>query len=134
MSEQAGEKTEKPTQKRLEEAYNKGQFARIAEVQTVFVLMAALTALMFSGRETWRIMANSQAAMLSHLHDTPVTLGTMQGYMITGVMVLGHCVWPVLTATVLAGLLAGGIQTRFRTTPEALGFNWERLNPAEGFK
>ncbi len=41
MSEQAGEKTEKPTAKRLEEALKKGQIARSPEVQTVFVLMAA---------------------------------------------------------------------------------------------
>jgi flagellar biosynthetic protein FlhB len=32
------------------------------------------------------------------------------------------------------GLLAGIIQNRFNTASEALGFKWERLNPAEGFK
>ncbi len=79
-------------------------------------------------------MANSQAAMLGHLHDTPVTLNAMQGYAFNGALVLGHCVWPVLLATMLGGLLAGGIQTRFRTAPEALSINWERLNPMEGFK
>ena len=72
--------------------------------------------------------------MLSHLHDTPVTVSAMQGYAIRGALVLGGCVWPVLVATMLAGLLAGGIQTRFRTSPEALEPNWERLNPVEGFR
>ncbi len=134
MSEHAGEKTEQATPKKLEEAHKKGQFARSPEVQTVFVLMAALAALMFSGRETWQLLANSQAAMLAHLHDTPVSLNAMQGYAITAAMVLGHCLWPILTATMLAGLLAGGIQTRFRTAPEALSINWGRLNPAEGLK
>ena len=42
MSEQTGEKTEKPTQKRLDEAIKKGQIARSPEVQTVFVLGGAL--------------------------------------------------------------------------------------------
>ncbi len=134
MSEHAGEKTEQATPKKLEEAHKKGQFARSPEVQTVFVLMAALAALMFSGRETWQLLANSQAAMLAHLHDTPVSLNAMQGYAITAAMVLGHCLWPILAATMLAGLLAGGIQTRFRTAPEALAINWGRLNPAEGLK
>jgi flagellar biosynthetic protein FlhB len=134
MSEQAGEKTEKASLKRLEEAYKKGQFARSAEVQTAFVLMAAMTALMFSGREMWGLVANTEVSLFSHLHDTPLSLNVMQSYAISSALVFGRCVWPVLAATVTAGLLAGGIQTRFRVAPEALGFNWEKLNPVEGFK
>jgi flagellar biosynthesis protein FlhB len=134
MSEHTGEKTEQASPKRLEEAWKKGQIARSPEVQTVFVLMAALLALTFSGGEIWRLMANTQAALLAHLHDTPVTLNAMQGYLINGVLVLGHCVWPIMLATVLGGLLAGGIQTRFRTAPEALRIDWSRLNPVEGLK
>ncbi|HET7624111.1 MAG TPA: EscU/YscU/HrcU family type III secretion system export apparatus switch protein [Verrucomicrobiae bacterium] len=134
MSEQVGEKTEKATPKKLEEAHKKGQFARSAEVQTIFVLMAALMALMFSGREIWRLMMYSQVAVLSHLHDTAISENAMQGYAITAALIFGRCVWPILAATMLGGLLAGGIQTRFRTAPEALAVTWERLNPVEGFK
>jgi flagellar biosynthetic protein FlhB len=134
MPEQNGDKTEKATPKKLEQAHNRGQFARSAEVQTAFVLMAALIALMFSGDEMWRLMATTQAQVLSHLHDTPLTLDAMQGYAISSALVLGHCVWPILSATMLAGLLAGGLQTRFRTSPEALEPNWGRMNPVEGFK
>jgi flagellar biosynthetic protein FlhB len=72
--------------------------------------------------------------MLSHLHDTPITVDAMQSYAITAALTFGHCVWPILAATMVAGLLAGGIQTRFRTASEALTINWERLNPVEGFK
>ncbi len=134
MSEQAGEKTEKASQKRLEEAHKKGQFARSPEVQTAFVLMSAMMALMFSGGEMWRLIANTQVSLFSHLHDTPLSLNVMQRYAINGALLFGRCVWPILAATVLAGLLAGGIQTRFRVAPEALGFNWEKLNPVEGLK
>jgi flagellar biosynthetic protein FlhB len=79
-------------------------------------------------------MCQSCISSLGHLHDTPLTLDAMQGYTITGVLALGHCVWPIMAATVVGGLLAGGIQTRFRTSSEALAVNWERLNPVEGFK
>lgn len=134
MSDQAGEKTEKPTGKRLEEALNKGQIARSPEVQTVFVMGGALMALGLTGGEMWRVMAQSCISIFSHLHDTAITVNGMQGYAIAGAMVLGHCVWPVMAATITGGLLAGGIQTRFRASPDALEINWERLNPVEGFK
>src|SRR5580692_408034 len=134
MSEQAGEKTEKATSKRLEEALKKGQIARSPEVQTVFVLGGAMLALGMTGGETWRTMAQSCMSTWGHLHDTPVTLDAMQGYTITGALALAHCVLPIMVATVTGGLLAGGIQTRFRASSEALEINWERLNPVEGFK
>jgi flagellar biosynthesis protein FlhB len=134
MPEQSGEKTEQATPKRQEEAFNKGQIARSREVQTAFVLIASLMALALSGHEIWRTLGDSQATMLSRLHETPLALDAMQGYAIQGALTLGKCVWPILVATVLAGLLAGGIQTRFRTSPEALTLNWERLNPVEGFR
>jgi flagellar biosynthetic protein FlhB len=134
MSDQAGEKTEKPTGKRLEEAINKGQIARSPEVQTVFVLGGALMALGMTGGEMWRMMGESCISIFSHLHDTPLTLDSMQGYALTCALVLGHCVWPVLAGTITGGLLAGGLQTRFRASTEALDINWARLNPVEGFK
>jgi flagellar biosynthetic protein FlhB len=98
------------------------------------VLGSAVAALSFSGRETWGVLANAMSGSLAHLHDTPVSLSAMQGYMINAMLVVAKCVGPILIATILGGLLAGGIQTRFQTTPEALGFNWARLNPVEGFK
>jgi flagellar biosynthetic protein FlhB len=44
------------------------------------------------------------------------------------------CAGPVLIGTALGGLIAGAIQNRFQTAPEALSPNWNRLNPVEGFK
>ncbi len=134
MSERGGEKTEQPSQRRLEEAFNKGQIARSPEIQTVFVLGAALMALVFCGAEMWRTMAVAMASMLGHLHDTPLTVSAMQSYAMNGALFLIHCVWPVLAATLTGGLLAGALQTRFRTTSEALTVSWERLNPMEGFQ
>jgi flagellar biosynthetic protein FlhB len=134
MSEQIGEKTEQPTVRHLEEALKKGQIARSREVQTVFVLMGGLLALKFTGAETWRLMSRTLVSSLSHLHDTPLSLNAMQGYTVSGVLLLGQCVWPVLAATLVGGLLAGGIQTRFRATSDVLGVDWQRLSPVEGFK
>lgn len=134
MAEQLGEKTEQPTPRRLEDAIKKGQIARSAEVQTVFVLFGAMAALMFAGREIWQQLVSATILTLSHLHDTAVTSSSLQGYGVSGVLILLKCVGPVVLATALAGLLAGGIQNRFQTASEVLSPNWNRVNPVEGFK
>ena len=133
MSEHAGEKTEQPTPRKLEEAQKRGQIARSPEVQTVFVLLGVICALSFTGRELWRTLAFSLASVLGHLHDTPISSNTLQAYAWKGAVVLLQCSAPVVLAALFSGLLAGGIQNRFSTASEALDFRWERLNPAEGF-
>jgi flagellar biosynthetic protein FlhB len=134
MSDHTGEKTEQPTPRRLEDALKKGQIARSAEVQTAFVLLGGVAALAFSGQEIWRQLVGSTVVSLGHLHDTPLSADALQGYAVTGVLVLLKCVGPVLLATALSGLLAGAIQNRFNSASEALTPDWNRLNPVEGFK
>lgn len=135
MSEESSaEKTEQPTQRKLEDAQKRGQIPRSAEVQTVVVLLAGLLALMFSGAETWGLMAGTFTNVLGHLHDTSVTTTSLQGYSIQLSIVLLRCVGPLVLATMIGGLLAGGIQTRFQTASEALQVNWERLDPAAGLQ
>jgi flagellar biosynthetic protein FlhB len=134
MSEATGEKTEQATPKHLEDALNKGQIARSSEVQTVFVLMGGMLALKFAGPETWRLMGNALVDSFSHLHNTPLSLNAMQGYTVSGALLLGRCLCPILAATMVGGLLAGGIQTRFRSTSDALRVDWERISPINGFK
>jgi flagellar biosynthetic protein FlhB len=134
MSEHTGEKTEQPTPRRLEDALKKGQIARSAEVQTVFVLFASLAALSFAGQETWRDLAGAAVAMLGHLHDTSISSTSLQGYAVSGTLLMIKCAGPIVLATCLAGLLAGAVQNRFNTASEALAPNWNRINPVEGFK
>ncbi len=134
MSEDAGEKTELPTQRRLDEAVNQGQFARSAEVQTVFVLFGSLMAIRFTGRTVWDSLATVQVSMLGHLNDMPLSLDAMQGYAVKSALVFSACVAPIVLTTMVSGLVAGGIQSRFQTASEALSVKWERLNPVEGLK
>jgi flagellar biosynthetic protein FlhB len=132
--QQTGEKTEQPTPRKLEEAIKKGQIPNSSEVQTVFVLMGALAALTFAGREIWQQFVNVTAMTLGHLHDTTITANSLQGYGVTAVFVVLKCVGPIILATALAGLIAGAIQNRFNTASEVLTPNWSRISPIEGFQ
>src|SRR5687768_9655045 len=105
MAEQRGEKTEQATPRRLEEAWKKGQFARSSEVQTVFVLFAGVLAILFTGRELWKTLGQLMYSTFAHLHETAVKLDGMQRFAIDSLMVAGACLWPILTAIAIGGLL-----------------------------
>lgn len=132
--EHAGEKTEQATPRKLEEAYKHGQIARSAEVQTVFVLLAGMMALMFTGRDTWKQLVSAFVTMLGNLHEIPLGGDLLQLYGLTAVIAVARCVGPLLIAVTVAALLAGAVQNRFHTASEALEPNWGRLNPVEGLK
>lgn len=134
MSEHAGEKTEQATQKRLDEAVKRGQFARSAEVQTIFVVMSAVLALKLTGGDLINNLAQAHLAILGHLYDIPLSINVLQAYSIKGVIVFAACVGPVVIAAMTGGLLAGFVQNRFQTSPDVLDLNWDRLNPVEGFR
>ncbi len=100
----------------------------------MFVLGGGTMALVFSGHESWQALVQAMGATLGHLHEVPTTPSAIQGYLTKSLLVVGYCTWPVVSATMLAGILAGGMQSRFRTASEALKLNWARMNPLEGTK
>ncbi|MCZ7637266.1 MAG: EscU/YscU/HrcU family type III secretion system export apparatus switch protein [Verrucomicrobia bacterium] len=128
------EKTEQPSPHKLEEAQKRGQIPRSAEVQTTFVLLGGLVGLLFFGSDTWRLLTNALTATLNHLHDTQVSVASLQAQALEGALLALRCAGPVTAGALVGGLLAGGLQSRFQTASEALQPNWERLNPAQGFQ
>jgi flagellar biosynthetic protein FlhB len=58
----------------------------------------------------------------------------VQGQLAAVALEFAKLVGPPVLAILGTGMLAGAMQTRFKATPEALGFNWGRINPMTGFK
>lgn len=124
-----GEKTEQPTGKRLAEAINKGQFARTMEIQTVFVLAAGFLAISLTGGKITEVFTTAMVETLGQLGKLTLTLDSLQAYFTTFVRWLTICILPVMVAALVAGVLAGGLQSRFRLSMGRLEVSWERLNP-----
>ena len=101
MSEHTGEKTEQPTQRRIEDAFKRGQFAQSAEVQTAFVLLGGTLALMLFGRQSWQQMTAVFGSVLGHLHVISVSPEVMRGQLIRGLLVLGACAAPAASMRAL---------------------------------
>lgn len=133
MSEDAGEKTEQPTAKRLEEALKQGQIPRSAEIQTASVVFAGMWAVQRFGPETWRNFVEVFQRVFSHLHDTKLEFDALPDLAAKSSMMILTCASPVVIATAAAGLLAGASQNRFNVSSEMISPNWARLNPISGF-
>lgn len=127
------QKTEQPTEKKLSDAMERGQFARSPELAVLLMLVAVLAALGFSIREASRGIAEYAIGIFSRVGQMKVQFDTIPAYGAELMTTIGHALTPILFACGGAALLAGGIQSGFRMSPEAIGFKLERLNPAAGF-
>ena len=132
MSEQV--KTEQPTEKRLHEATEEGQFARTPDLQVVFILIAAFFVLAFGSRDYCERIATISVGIFAHLGKysiKPEAIGEWGG-VAAGTM-LG-LVLPMAITCALASAIAGGLQSHFQLTPKALAFKWSRLDPMAGLQ
>jgi flagellar biosynthetic protein FlhB len=127
-------KTEEASGKRLTEAHDQGQFARSAELGVVCSLAAAFFALSLGATSGAREVAEYTISVLSHLSIDQLQPGQVPLPLVTAGRVVAIVLTPILVATVVASLLAGGLQSGFQLTPDALGIKLEKLNPIPGFQ
>ena len=130
-----GDKTEKATPKRREEARKKGQLARSQDLNGALVLIGGLIALTIWGphvmeklgasmRETIGMMANPRAVTPGMLAQVAVKSGET----------IGLTVGPIALACMASGLLGNFVQVRPRLNTAGLKPNPKKLNPIAGAK
>jgi flagellar biosynthetic protein FlhB len=127
------QKTEQPTEKRLSEAMERGDFARSHEITVLFPLAATLGVMGMTIHAASRDISEYAVSIFTRFAVTPVERDTVT-------MQLGEVMWtiarvlaPLLIAIIIAVLLASGVQTGFRLSPKAVGFKPENLDPIAGF-
>lgn len=127
------QKTEQPTDKRLNEAHDRGQFAKSPDLTVVFTLAAVFGVLGFTTQVAARDIAEYAISIFTHFAQTSVQRDTIAVEYGKAMLVVMHALTPLLVATVIAVLLAGGVQSGFRLTPEAAAFKLENLDVVAGF-
>lgn len=127
------QKTEQPTEKRLADAFERGQFAKSHEMTVLFTIVAVIGVLGFTADAAARDIARYAIGIFTGFplitlqRDTvPVQLGAL-------LLTAGQALGPLLVACVGAVLLAGGVQSGFRLSPRAMGFKIENLDVVAGF-
>lgn len=132
----AGERTEKPTHKRVKDAREKGQVARSRDLSAAVSLAAVTLGLAWLGVEMLSTMGSRIAIGLSTLADRahqPIVPGTVEGLLWADAGLLVKVAGP---PALIAGLLSVGVslaQIGWTFSPKALELNWQRLSPASGF-
>jgi flagellar biosynthesis protein FlhB len=131
----SGERTEKATPKRANEARKKGQVARSNDVNAAVVMAAALMALGSFGP---KIAGRLQSQMYHGLTliSTPevVSREGIGKVLSTAFGAAGACVAPIAVVCMIAGLGVNIAQNRPRLNMQGLKPDPKRLNPAAGLK
>jgi flagellar biosynthetic protein FlhB len=127
------QKTEQPTEKKLSEAMDRGNFARSPELGILLLLCAMLAALGFTAKTASRDIAEYSTGVFTRFASTPVHTDTVVVQISEAMRTTASALAPILCACVIAALLSGGLQSGFRMSPEAIGFKLERLDPIAGF-
>ena len=134
MADDPESKTEQATPKRLEESLSKGQFARSAEVNTLFSILTTLLILKWMGSDLWTELTYQFRGLLGNIQpDLPSADSVVAGAYSSGMRLAGF-ILPPLGMAMVSGIIASGLQSRFHFTPGALSLNWGRLNPLEGMQ
>jgi type III secretion protein U len=127
----SGNRTEKPTPRRLREARRRGDVARSAELSAAGALAAGLLALAVTGPSaTAALVRTIRAALLSATSAELDPAATLLG----ATLVFGRLAAPILLAAAAGGALAAALATGFAVTPGALRPRLERVDPFRGLR
>lgn len=137
MAEPGGDeedRTEDPSQRRLDQAIEKGDVAKSTEVVTFFLLAASTLAVMIWAGSGSQSLAMSLRSMLGNAHQIPLDgqgLRTLAAY--SAAISLTAIGVPMLFI-VIAGIGSNMIQHSLVWSVEALEPKFSRLSPIAGFK
>jgi flagellar biosynthetic protein FlhB len=133
MSEDNDQKTEQPSEKRLNDAIERGQIAKSPELVIVFSIAGVLLAIVFTTQTMARDVADYAVATFTRFAHVNLDLGTASSQLGEMMLTFGRVFGPVLIACVGAVLLAGAIQNGFQLAPKAVSLKWNALDPMAGF-
>jgi flagellar biosynthesis protein FlhB len=127
------QKTEAPTEKHLNDAFERGQFAKSTELTVLFTIAGVMWVLALTLKSATHDIAEYSISMFSRFASTPVALDTVSSLLGEVLLVVGRVLLPVLGVVVGAVILSGGIQSGFRLSTKVATFKFEQFNPANGF-
>jgi flagellar biosynthetic protein FlhB len=135
MAGSGGEKTEKATPKRREEARKKGQVARSQDLNGSLVLIGGLIALTAWGPHMFEMLGDSMRSTIGMMSNPRGVTARLLGQVaVESGKTIAIAVGPIALACMGSGLLANVIQVRPRLNGAGLKPDPKKLNPIAGAK
>lgn len=134
MAEDLGERTEQPTEHRLETARRKGQVARSADLSAAVVIAAVILAsLLFAPMSLEGIARLLRFALSGDTLGAGVHTGALTQEIATMSAEAARVMVPVMMFMLVIGTAGAVAQVGWRITPTALEPKWNKLNVITGF-
>lgn len=128
------EKTEAPSPKRRQDAREKGQVARSAEIGTALLMLGAALALSTGGRGTARGIGDVFARSATYIENPPVGIDATARWLgDLGFGVLG-AIAPIVLGVSAVALAGGAVQARGTFSLHPLKPDFSRLSPSKNLK
>jgi flagellar biosynthetic protein FlhB len=133
MADTFQEKTEQPTDKRLQEARKRGQVAQSKELPTCLIILFSSIFLYFTISQGFQEMFKTYVTYVRHL-DLDVDPSNILTLMSTGIYGWLKMVLPFFALLISVALLGSLVQTGFMWSFEAMQFKFENISPLAGIK
>lgn len=135
----AGEKTEKPTPKRMQDAREKGQVAKSTDFNSAIVLTTVAMVLSYGGAAMFSTIYGILRYTLGQTLHSPAALQPFSDAQFNTILVstiqsTTFLLLPVLIALMTMGVLGNLIQVRPLFAPQAVQPKLDKINPLGGFK
>ncbi len=132
-SDEFGDKTEQPTDRRRTQAREQGNVARSTDLTAALLMLTATGAMQFFGLELYETLAQAMHTSLSATPAVRMDLPTWIAAAWTWAGLLAVAVLPVMLTLMVGGLASNLAQIGFLWSPEVLMPKLERLSPLAGF-
>jgi flagellar biosynthetic protein FlhB len=137
MAQSTGERTEKPTAKKLKDARERGQVARSTDLSGAMSLVGITLALGWFGASMASSAGERLVSGLSTFGNQArgsLDAGTLVSMLWTDAGLFLRLVGPPAAIAAAASVGSSLIQVGVAFSPKALQANWGRLSPANGFQ
>jgi flagellar biosynthetic protein FlhB len=133
MAETFQEKTEQPTEKRLEESRKKGQTAQSKELPLCLMILFTSIFLYFVTSHGFQEMFK---VYVSYVRNINIDINTSNIYTILSFAAYrwAWIMMPLFALLLIITIFGTVVQTGFMWSPEAMQFKFEKLNPLSGIK
>ncbi len=134
MAEESNdEKTEAPSEKKKQDARERGTVAKSTEINSVIVLLTALFLIKILGPWIVKELSNSIIEFIRFISDTEMDYSRLMLLVRKALVMLAKVAAPITGGILIMGVVANVAQVGFLFTLKPLMPKLEKINPVTGF-